>query len=47
LRFVAFSFSWCWAVRGGLSPLPASHKERRSLFVWLLIMSDGSGKPMR
>ena len=47
LRFVAFSFSWCWAVRGGLSPLPTSHEERRSPFVCLLIMSEGSGKPLQ
>lgn len=31
----------------GLPPLPASHKERRSPFVSLLIKSEGSGKPVQ
>lgn len=28
------------AVRGGLSPLPASHEERRSPFVYMLIILE-------
>ena len=44
---VAFSFSWCLAVRKRLLPLPTSHEERCSLFVSLLIKSEGSGKPLQ
>ena len=44
---MAFSFSWCLEVREGLLPLPTSHEERRSLFVSLLIKSEGSGKPLQ
>ena len=44
---VAFSFSLCLAVRKRLLPLPTSHEERCSLFVSLLIKSEGSGKPLQ
>ena len=43
---------WRFCVHGvgrlpGLPPLPASHEERRSPFVSLLIKSEGSGKPVQ
>ena len=44
---MVFSFSWCLEVRKELLLLPTSHDERRSPFVCLLIMSEGSGKPLQ
>ena len=42
-----FHFHGSWRFGGGFPLLPASHEERRSPFVCLLIMSEGSGKPLQ